>query len=94
MGSKPQLTSPPEQKKKRNPHPHLGSFRVVNSFPFVVDLHDVFEGPHFNDLWTFALGADEADLQDENRDVFLWNRNFWGRHLGVVYTGTEIFNII
>jgi len=21
-------------------------------------------GPHFNDLWTFALGADEADLQD------------------------------
>lgn len=86
VGSKPQYSHPPEQKKPQ-PSPSPWS-KCGCDVPFVVG-SPVFEGPHFNDLWTFALGADEADLQDEKGwSVFRRNRNFRRTQQGVVYTGT------
>lgn len=54
----------------------------MTDFPFVVLDHDDFEGPHFNDLWTFAIGADEADLQDEKGWVFYGCRTRGGINTG------------
>ena len=93
-GGKKNLNSHPLNKKNRNPHPHLGWFKcgVITShlsWTFTTN----FEGPHFNDLWTFALGADEADLQDEKgMGGFYSEQKFSGQtSRGGVYTGTWIF---